>query len=337
MRTILSFILTVTFVMLVVSPAHAASSKPPTPQTMRALANRIAQGSPSAFNELRDIAEQLYLGIDYARERSRVMTNLTLMRAAYDVLGEQAAKGNRWAFDALKKSLKIKHLGSFAPDALGIAAAAGRADALDILLEHDKWGILLSSAVFALQKPAAKNNPKAIEFLIAVLNEPRDRPLWLGAAVGLAEANHERGVTYLITEMETHPTDGCIMPSAIEGLNAAAARGNAKARLALEKRSTAAPTTNIIGVVVEKVDDHGLHVRAVVSGSPASRAGIRAGDIIVEANTRPLRGLTTNAALELMRGLPGCDVDVKVQRHDGKELVDIKIVQGAFPGTASGS
>ena len=337
MKTTLSLVFTVTCITLVISPTHAASTKPQTPQTMRALAGRIANGSPSAFNELRDAAEQLYLGIDYAKEKSRVMANLTLMRAAYDVLGEQAAKGNRWAFDALKKSLKIRHLGSFAPDALGIAAAAGRAEALDILINHNKWSILLSSAVFALEKPAARNNPKAIEFLLTVLNEPRDRALWLRAAVGLAEANNDRGVTHLITEMEAHPIDGCIMPSAIEGLNAAAARGNAKARLALEKRSTAAPTTNTIGVVAEKVDDRGIHVRAVISGSPASRAGLRAGDIIVEANTRPLRGLTTNAALELMRGLPGCDVDVKVQRRDSNELVDIKIVQGVFSGTASGS
>ena len=48
--------------------------------------------------KLRDIAEQLYLGIDYAREKSRVMSNLMLMRAAYDVIGEQAAKGNRLGF-----------------------------------------------------------------------------------------------------------------------------------------------------------------------------------------------------------------------------------------------
>ena len=181
-----------------------------------------------------------------------------------------------------------------------------------------------------------KTTPKAIAFLLTVLDNTSHRPLWLRAAVGLAAADNDRGVSYLITEMETHPNDGCIMPSAIEGLNAAAARGNVKARLALQKRSSTPPTTSSVGIMTEKVDDQGLHIRAVVSGSPASRAGLRAGDIIVEANTRSLRSLPMTEALEQIRGLPGCDVDVKVQRRDSIEFVNIKIVQGTFPGAASG-
>ncbi len=59
------------------------------------------------------------------------------MRAAFDVLGQEAAKDNNNAFQALKKCLGNPHLKAFAPGALGIAAAAGHKGALEILLHHD--------------------------------------------------------------------------------------------------------------------------------------------------------------------------------------------------------
>jgi hypothetical protein len=154
-------------------------------QTLRTLANRIADGDEKGFNELLDTAKKLYRDIDFTRKQDRLSTNLSLMRAAYDILGEQAGKGNAKALEALKRSLRVRPLSSFAPDALGIAAAYGHAEALDILLHHDKHDILKSSAVFALQRAAEKNNAKAIAFLIAVLENPADRSLWYGASQGL--------------------------------------------------------------------------------------------------------------------------------------------------------
>jgi len=157
-------------------------------QTMRALATLIVSGDAKAFDEMLDIAKKLYRDIDYAKEKDRLISNLAIMHAAFDILGEQAGKGNAKAFEALKRSLGRKPLSSFAPDALGIAAALGHAEALQILLHHDQHGILKSSAVFALQAAAEKNNAQAIAFLLAILDNPADRPLWYGAAQGLAAA-----------------------------------------------------------------------------------------------------------------------------------------------------
>jgi hypothetical protein len=170
-----------------VKPASPASdaSLDAAKQAMRDLAARIAGGDEVALDELRDAAKKLYQDIDHEKERRRVMSNLSLMRAAYDILGEQAGKGNAKALEALKRSLRVRPLSSFAPDALGIAAAYGHAEVLDILLHHDKHDILKSSAVFALQRAAEKNNAKAIAFLIAVLENPADRSLWYGASQGL--------------------------------------------------------------------------------------------------------------------------------------------------------
>ncbi|MBI5688277.1 MAG: hypothetical protein HZC54_24660 [Verrucomicrobia bacterium] len=171
-------------------------------QTMRELATRIVGGDPKAFDELLDTATKLYRSIDYAKERDRVISNLALMRAAYDILGEQAGKDNARAFEALKQSLGRRPLSSFAPDALGIAAALGHAEALQILLHHDQHGILKSSAVFALQAPAEKNNAQAIAFLIAVLDDPSARALWYGASQGLIAARDNPKVKAALEKYE---------------------------------------------------------------------------------------------------------------------------------------
>jgi len=167
------------------TPPARSAALPPTAAVMRSLASRIADGAPSAFGELCDTAEMLYRGIDLVREGPRADANLALMRAAFTELGTQSGSGNQKAFEALKLALATRDLSAFAPDALGLAAAAGHAESLDMLLNHDRHRILLSSAVFALGKPAENGNEKAIDFLIGVLARDSNRPLWQGAAGGL--------------------------------------------------------------------------------------------------------------------------------------------------------
>jgi len=171
-------------------------------QTMRDLATRIAKGDEKAFDQLCDTAGKLYRNINYQTDRQRLTSNFAIMHAAYDLLGEQAGKGNAKAFEALKRSLTVEHLRSFAPDALGIAAALGHAEALQILLHHDQHKILKSSAVFALRASAEKKNAQAIAFLIAVLDNPADRPLWYGASQGLVAVRNDPKVKAALEKYE---------------------------------------------------------------------------------------------------------------------------------------
>jgi len=52
----------------------------------------------------------------------------------------------------------------------------------------------------------------------------------------------------------------------------------------------------------------GLRVQAVYDGSPAKRAGLRAGDVIVGANGRNLAGLSQEESVSLVKGPPGSEV-----------------------------
>lgn len=178
----------------------------PSAEAMRAVANRIVNGDSAAFGELTIDAANLYKGIDYRRDPWRYRMNAGRMRAAFDVLGEQAGQGNDAAFQALKKSLGREPLKSFAPDALGIAAAAGNGQALDILLDYKQWGIMDSTAGLALRTPAAADIQPAVDFFVAALRDP---------------ANAHNGI------------DSYALPA----LQSAAAKGNQKAKAALEEHS----------------------------------------------------------------------------------------------------
>jgi len=75
-----------------------------------------------------------------------------------------------------------------------------------------------------------------------------------------------------------------------------------------------------IGVTVGD-DKRGPRVVTVYDGSPAKRAGIEAGDIIVSANGVSLAGKKTDAASRLIKGPPGTAVKLGIL-HDGKTRVE---------------
>ena len=156
--------------------------------TVRNVALAATRGEPGAIDELERIRQKLYANIDYDKEQARVRANVVLMRAAFDVLGNEAGNGNAEAFKALYYATGKSELRAFTADAFGIAAAQGNEDALEMLLGYKKYGMLLSSVVSAMAKPAEKNHPKAIDFLADVLNDPKQKPLWMTASQGLVMA-----------------------------------------------------------------------------------------------------------------------------------------------------
>jgi carboxyl-terminal processing protease len=68
-----------------------------------------------------------------------------------------------------------------------------------------------------------------------------------------------------------------------------------------------------IGVSVDPVHA-GLKIVRVFDSSPASRAGLRSGDLIVAVNARKLVGVSSTVATGLIRGAPDTDVTLSVER-----------------------
>ena len=67
-----------------------------------------------------------------------------------------------------------------------------------------------------------------------------------------------------------------------------------------------------IGVAVGP-QRRGLLIARVFDSSPAARAGLKSGQLIVAVNGRRLQGLSGDAAVALIKGLPGTDVTLEVE------------------------
>ncbi|MED5441961.1 MAG: S41 family peptidase [Pseudomonadota bacterium] len=80
------------------------------------------------------------------------------------------------------------------------------------------------------------------------------------------------------------------------------------------------------GLGIEVGMENGL-VRVItpIDDTPAQRAGIRAGDLIVSLDGEPVMGLSLSDAVELMRGEPGTPITLEVRRKGEAELLSFTI------------
>lgn len=80
-----------------------------------------------------------------------------------------------------------------------------------------------------------------------------------------------------------------------------------------------------VGMEVGIGQNDTLTVIAPLKNTPAERAGMRAGDEILMINGTPTDGMSTDAAVKLIRGPKGTEVAFKVMRAG--ELIDIRVVR----------
>jgi carboxyl-terminal processing protease len=69
----------------------------------------------------------------------------------------------------------------------------------------------------------------------------------------------------------------------------------------------------------------GLRVDAVFDGSPAKRAGLKVGDLILKANGRSLKGLSSDASTARIKGQPGTSVRLTVR--SGKRTREVTVTR----------
>ena len=84
-----------------------------------------------------------------------------------------------------------------------------------------------------------------------------------------------------------------------------------------------------IGAELSTKDGH-IIVIAPLDGSPAEKAGIRAGDIIGGVDGKSTNGWTIQQAVDKIRGPKGTDVTLLVLHKDEKVAKDIKITRGTI-------
>jgi carboxyl-terminal processing protease len=68
-----------------------------------------------------------------------------------------------------------------------------------------------------------------------------------------------------------------------------------------------------VSVATQLAANHGLLIERVFNSSPAARAGLKAGEVIVTVNGHKLEHLTAEAATTMIRGLPGTGVQLGIE------------------------
>ncbi len=91
------------------------------------------------------------------------------------------------------------------------------------------------------------------------------------------------------------------------------------------------------GLGVEIIPDHGvIRVVTPLDGSPASKAGIKAGDYIIKVNGKSVRGMKLNDVMKEMRGEKGTQVKLTIARKGmdkpltltvTRDMIDLKSVR----------
>ncbi|RMD50188.1 MAG: S41 family peptidase, partial [Alphaproteobacteria bacterium] len=75
------------------------------------------------------------------------------------------------------------------------------------------------------------------------------------------------------------------------------------------------------------MEDGFVKVVAPIEGTPADKAGIKAGDLITHVNGKSVLGLTLDEAVDLMRGPVGTEITITVVREGVQEPFDVTIVR----------
>ena len=75
------------------------------------------------------------------------------------------------------------------------------------------------------------------------------------------------------------------------------------------------------------MEDGFVKVIAPIDDTPAKRAGIQAGDLIIRLDNTPVKGMDLNQAVKIMRGKPGTGIKLTIVRETEEKPITITIVR----------
>lgn len=82
------------------------------------------------------------------------------------------------------------------------------------------------------------------------------------------------------------------------------------------------------GLGIEVTLEHGVvKVIAPIDDTPAAKAGIKAGDLIIRIDNHQVKGMTLSEAIDLMRGKKGTPITLTVVRPSTQKLLTFKVVR----------
>ncbi len=81
-----------------------------------------------------------------------------------------------------------------------------------------------------------------------------------------------------------------------------------------------------IGALIS-TDNGFVIVSEPYEGAPAAKAGLKAGDRIIKIDNKSMKGLKSDDVSRLLKGQPGTEVVITVERHGQKDLITKKLIR----------
>ncbi|HEY0675095.1 MAG TPA: S41 family peptidase [Immundisolibacter sp.] len=78
------------------------------------------------------------------------------------------------------------------------------------------------------------------------------------------------------------------------------------------------------------MEDGFVKVVSPIDDTPAQKAGIQAGDLIIRLDDTAVKGLSLNEAVKLMRGAPGTDITLTIVREGQERPLQIKLTRAVI-------
>jgi carboxyl-terminal processing protease len=75
------------------------------------------------------------------------------------------------------------------------------------------------------------------------------------------------------------------------------------------------------------MEDGFVKVISPIDDTPAARAGLKAGDLIIRLDDKPVKGISLNDAVKLMRGKPGSEITLTVVREGSDKPFKVTVVR----------
>lgn len=82
------------------------------------------------------------------------------------------------------------------------------------------------------------------------------------------------------------------------------------------------------------MEDGFVKVIAPIDDTPAQRAGVEAGDLIVRLDETPVKGMTLNDAVKIMRGKPGSEIILTIIRQGTEQPLELTLIRDIIKVTS---
>lgn len=89
-----------------------------------------------------------------------------------------------------------------------------------------------------------------------------------------------------------------------------------------------------LGIEVSK-SPNGILINAPIEGTPADKAGLSAGDVIVSVEGKPTKAMSINDAVDIMRGDVGTNITISIQRDENEQPFDVTLTRDVIRITAA--